>query len=358
MKKIILYIDNMNRGGAQRVMSNLADYFAGKGEKVILVNDYPADGKRSTYEISNPVERVYLRNSYTKDPIANSLGRATKLRSLIKREAPDVVLSFLGGPNIRMLVAAVGLKVKKIVSVRNDPNKEYGTNPLKKAFVRKLFARADGCVFQTEDAAQYFSPKARAKSVIIYNPVAESFLGVNRAEDSKNIITVGRMSPQKNHLLLINAFAEIADEFPDERLIIYGDGPLREVLKKRVKELRLEERVLMPGNILNVEEALSKAKAFVLSSDYEGMPNALMEAMAAGVPCISTDCPCGGPRMLIQNEVQGMLVPCRAKEALANALRKVISDIEYQRMASKAAKKRAADFMPDKVFEQWNEFLF
>lgn len=358
MKKIVLYIDNMNRGGAQRVMGNLAEHFLTKGFKVILINDYPPDGQNLNYEVSSRIQRVYLRNSYTKNFISNNFVRMRKLRSLIKCEKPDVVLSFLGGPNIRMLVSTMGINVKKFVSVRNDPNKEYGKNRFKRVFVRKLFEQASGCIFQTEDAAQYFTEAVRHKSTIIYNPVAEKFFNTKLDDSRHGIITVGRLNQQKNHFLLISAFARIADEFPEEHLIIYGEGSLREQLETYIKDKGLENRISMPGNILDVEQVLCKAKVFVLSSDYEGMPNALMEAMTVGLPSISTDCPCGGPRMLIQNEQQGILIPCRSEDKMADALRTVLGCNELQEKLGKNAKKRASAFLSDKVLEQWDEFLF
>ena len=358
MKKIVLYIDNMNRGGAQRVMGNLAEHFLTKGINVILINDYPPDGKNLNYEVSEQIQRVYLRDSYTKNFISNNYVRIRKLRSLIKREKPYVVLSFLGGSNIRMLVSTMGINVKKFVSVRNDPNKEYGQNRFKRGFVRKLFEQASGCIFQTEDAAKYFTEAVRNKSTIIYNPVAEKFFKAKLEDSRQDVITVGRLNQQKNHFLLINAFAKIADEFPEEHLIIYGEGPLREQLETYVKEKGLENQVSMPGNVSDVERVLCKAKVFVLCSDYEGMPNALMEAMTVGLPCISTDCPCGGPRMLIQNEKQGILIPCRDEDKLEDALRTVLGDERLQSVLGENAKKRASDFMSDKILEQWDGFLF
>lgn len=358
MKKIVLYIDNMNRGGAQRVMGNLAEHFLSKKIKVILVNDYPPDECVLNYNLSDQIERVYLRDSYTKSPIANNYYRLKKLRKLIKDERPDVVLSFLGGPNIRMLISTMGIKVKKIVSVRNDPNKEYGANYFKRVFVRKLFECSSGCVFQTEDAADYFTENVRNKSTIIYNPVAKKFFETNLSDSRQNVITVGRLNLQKNHFLLIDAFARIADDFPEVNLIIYGEGPLREQLETYINGKKLESRVSMPGNVSNVEEVLRKAKVFVLSSDYEGMPNALMEAMTVGLPCISTDCPCGGPRMLIQNDGQGILIPCKNEDKMADALKMVLSSDKLQTTLGENAKMRASDFMSEKVLEQWEKFLF
>lgn len=167
MNKLILYIDNMNRGGAQRVMANLCEHYAAMKIEVILVNDYPPDGKKTTYDLSSGIRREYLQDKYQRNPIINNIVRINRLRQLIIKEAPDIVLSFLGGPNTRMLISTMGLPIKKVVSVRNDPNKEYGNRTVVKAFTRWLFTNADGCVFQTNEAAEYFTKETQEKGRVI-----------------------------------------------------------------------------------------------------------------------------------------------------------------------------------------------
>lgn len=358
MKKILCYIDMMYRGGAQRVMANLTEYFVEQGYETVLVNDFVQDDDKMQYQLPSCVKRIYLREKLEGNKILKNMVRIKKLRYVIKQERPDVVLSFLGRPNKRMLLATLGLNTKKVVSVRNDPNKEYGASLLEKWVIGQLFKLADGCVFQTEDAENYFPMAVKKKSKIILNPVAESFFNTERKENPKNIVAFGRLEPQKNHILLINAFEDIANEFPNENLIIYGDGTMREELERHIKRIGLQDRILLPGNTSNVSEELSKAKIFALSSDYEGMPNALMEALAVGVPSISTDCPCGGPQMLVSNKINGLLVPCGDREAMSEAIKLLLSDTALAQNISNQSKSMAKKFKAVEIYEQWERYLF
>ena len=352
--KLIFYIDSMQLGGANRVMANLVNHFASIGAEAVLINDIVPDQNILEYEVRDSVKRIFL-DIHEKSSLLSNIKRIFKLRKIIREMHADAVISFMGPPNIRMLLATIGFRCRKIVSVRNDPYKEYGDG-IAKNITNIIFELADGCVFQTQEASEYFSKKMQRKSKIIFNPVGKQFYGVKRSDNPHNIITVGRLFSQKNHALLIKAFSKIADEFSDENLIIYGEGDLRPELEDLVRNLGLEDRVFLPGSAANILEKLAEAKIFVLSSDYEGMPNALMEAMAVGVPVISTDCPCGGPSMLIQNNVNGFLVPCDDEDALSLALMKLLNSKNMKDIGANG-KRSAKTFNEDEIYKQWEEFL-
>lgn len=354
--KIVLYIDSMCKGGAQRVMANLADHLVEK-EEVILINDYKQDTDEPQYTVNECVRRLYLKNELSGNILIKNAQRIAKLRKIVREENPDVILSFMGRPNIRMAIATLGLSVKKIISVRNDPNREYGKNPIKKRIVNVLFGLLDGCVFQTEEAKKYFSKKIQDKSRTIYNPVKHTFFETKRKNMCNNIVTFGRLEPQKNHRLLIAAFSQLADEFQNVNLIIYGEGPLKSDLECLIRKLELDGRVILAGNTNHVAEELSKALVFVLSSDYEGMPNALMEAMAMGVPCIATDCPCGGPHELIRDKTDGILIPCQDEVALSEAIRDLIVTEDKRDAYGLHAKQRAQMFKPQLIYQEWDDYF-
>lgn len=356
MKKIVLYIDSMQKGGANRVMANLVDYFTNKGFDVILVNDTVSNGEFPEYEVSSLAKRIILNESGANAIISN-LKRIKKLRKIILEENPNCVLSFMGPPNVRMLFATVFLPCRKVVSVRNDPNREYGENIIKKFITNCIFLLADGCVFQTEDASKYFFNRIRRKSTIIVNPVNELFFNTPPSNNRKNIITVGRLFSQKNHKLLIQAFALISKKFPNEKLIIFGEGPLKRELKEYAIDMGIEKCVVFPGSISNVNVELSKAKVFVLSSDYEGLPNALMEAMACGTAVVSTDCPSGGPKYLLKESNAGILVSCNNADEMAEAI-SIMMNEEKNELYRERAKKKSIDFLPETVFDKWKKFLF
>lgn len=357
VNKVLMYIDMMQHGGAQRVMANLANHFAANGVHVVLINDFKLKEGETEYPLDDKIKRYYLQKNIEGNKIYNNIIRISRIRKIITKEKPEIILSFLGRPNIRMLIATLGMKTKKIVSVRNDPNKEYGSSSLRRTIAGVLFKNADYIVFQTQEAMSYFPTSVQAKGVIILNPVGEQFYNIQRSEDVKNIISIGRLEPQKNNALLINAFSKITKKFPDENLVFYGEGSLKDSLKLLSDRLGISDKVIFAGDTDDVPDKLAKCKIFVLSSDYEGLPNALMEALAAGVPCISTDCPCGGPKELINEGVNGFLVPVGDINKMSIALEQLLLDKTKRKNFSVAGKKKAEIFRDMNIYKSW-EVLF
>lgn len=356
MKKAILYIDSMQRGGAQRVMSVLSKFLSDRGIYTVLVNDIIPEEGKAEYSVDSRVHRVFLDKN-TKPGKSKNIARVIGLRRLVKKENPDVILSFMGPPNYRMLLATIGVQCRKVVSVRNDPYKEYGTG-LKKWIARFIFRFANGCVFQTEEASAYFPAAVQKKGRIILNPVDPSFFNTTWEGEDKTILTVGRLYPQKNHALLLNAFAQVHKKHPEYKLKICGKGSEENDLEELASELGIDSFVSFMGEVDNVKDELKQSSCFVLSSDYEGLPNALMEAMAVGIPVISTDCPCGGPRTLIRNNESGILVSCGDTNGLTDAIEKVISNKEKRIRLGQYGKESAARFRTETVMSEWLEYLF
>lgn len=354
MKKILFYINSINFGGAERVICNLANRFSNANYDVILVTSFKVDNE---YELNCKVKRLSLEDKEIQQSfIKRNLQRTKKLRNICKNEKPDVLISFMAESSFRAIIATRLLNTKTLISVRNDPNMEY-PNMLFKIFAKLLYPLSSGCVFQTEDAQKWFSDRIQKKSNIILNHVDEKFYKVDFKGKRTNIITVGRLESQKNHKLLIEAFAQIADEFPMENLLIYGEGSQKDELKKLTKVLNIEKRVFFMGTSIDIEEKIKGAKLFVLSSDYEGLPNVLMEAMTVGLPVISTDCPCGGPRMLIDNNINGVLVNTGDKYDMANSIRKILNDEKFAQNLGINAKIKAKEFEPNKVFIEWEKYI-
>lgn len=354
--KMIFYIDMMDRTGAQRVMGILVNYFCVENE-VMLINDFPLSNEVKQIYVDSKVRRIFLQRNYKKRRIINNIIRIQKLRKLFIQENPDLIISFLGSPSIRMLIAAVGLHNKKIVSVRNDPEESFGKSSIKRKLINILYKLSDGVVFQTEDASKYFDEDIRKYSTTILNPIDNYFYQVNRSHINNSIVNVGRLEPQKNQFMLIQAFERIAEDYPELRLDIYGSGYLEGELKEYICQHNLQNKIELKGVVDRIEDVLASAKIFVMTSRYEGMPNALMEAMAVGVPSISTDCPCGGPRTLILNDDMGRLVDCDDIEKLIDSLRELLDDEKLLAKISDNAKKRAEAFRADKICTQWKLYF-
>lgn len=354
MKKIMFYINAIHDGGAERVMINLADYFSRQGYKTILVTSF-----RDTWEytVPNAVKRITLEEHEIKQSkLKRNITRIKRLRKLCKDEKPDILVSFMAEPNFRAILATWGLPVKNLISVRNDPNKEYAGR-VGHIVGKYLLPFADGCVFQTKEAKNWFPKRLQKKSRIIYNAVKEDFYHVERHPVPGEIVTCGRLEEQKNHALLIAAFSKVVERYPEARLKIYGEGSLRGKLQKQIDALGLHEKAFLMGATNHVEKVLETADVFVLSSDFEGMPNALMEAIAAGVPCISTDCPCGGPRDLFGDELKKQLIP-NDEDALAAKMAEIIQlPVTGKMLLGRKMKDRAAQFTPAVVNQSWREYV-
>jgi glycosyltransferase involved in cell wall biosynthesis len=225
--------------------------------------------------------------------------------------------------------------------------------------------KAAGCVFQTPDAMSFFNKKFQNKGKVILNPISEQYINPNwdintNIERKKEIVTVGRITSQKNHLLLFEVFNEIQLKYPEYVLKLYGDiqdNDVYEKLKQYISDNKLENSIIFMGLKSNPGDYIKDASMFVLSSDYEGMPNALMEAMVLGVPSISTDCPCGGPKMVIENLKNGILVPVGDKKTMAEAMEYIITHEREADIMGNEAKKLIEQVEPDKICGQWMEYI-
>ncbi len=354
LMKILFCLGSMNKGGAERVVANLSNLFSQKYDVSIVITS----SDLSAYSLSDNIRLYHLDDKKNNDNfIAKNIKRSIKLRKILKDIKPDIILSFLPEPTFRLMVSKIFIKMKVIISVRNDPNIEYN-NFVKKLLVKLLYSKADGFVFQTEDAKKWFSNKIQSKSIIIPNPINDIYL-VDRYTGKRKdeIVTVGRLTEQKNHYLLIDSFKEIHDEYPSLKLKIIGDGNLKNDLINYTKNKKLENSVFFKGNVENVKDEIYKSKIFVLSSDYEGMPNALMEAMALGIPCISTNCPIGGPKFLINNNINGVLVEVNNKDMMVKAIKKVLLNADLANKISANSNKDMKKYNSVAISEKWEKYI-
>lgn len=357
LKKIVLFISSLQKGGSERVMVNLAEYFYQRQYEVVLVTQY----KQSVeYDINPNIKRVYSEPDESLlqgNRIHNFRVRFRTLRNIWKTEKPDVILSFLGKNNLMAIATSRFLPVKIAVSVRGEPTMEY-EGKLMQRMAKIMFHLADGIVLQTRQAKDFFPKGVRKKSVIMMNPLNPAFIGRRyTGEKTNEIVAAGRMDVNKNHMMLFHAFSKIADEFPYMKLVIYGEGECRQEIEAIAKEKGLQERVIMPGNVNNLADRICSAKIFALTSNTEGMPNSIMEAMALGIPVVSTDCPCGGPAELITPEENGLLVPVGDAFALSDAFRRILIDQEFADKLGENAYQSSKAFLPEKVNADWERFL-
>lgn len=248
------------------------------------------------------------------------------------------------------MAALTGCKQRIVVSERNDPYRD-GRSRLVDAATTLFYPQAEHVVFQTHRAKSYF-PKLK-NSVIIPNPIRVTCR--IRNTNVNKIVNVGRLTEQKNQKLLIDAFAKIVPRHPDSFLEIYGSGELEQDLKEQIARLSLESRVFLCGNVSDLHERISDASVFCLSSDYEGLSNALLEAMMMGIPCISTNC--AGADEYIRDGENGFLTETGNCTDFAEALDKLLSDEVLRMLFSKQCRKDSSAFSAEQVIREWDRVI-
>jgi len=344
--RILIAIANKSMGGAQRVAMHLCGWLNTQSDTEAAIAVLSAcNGKQ--YDMSG-LKTYELKGSIVKE-----------LKRVIGEYKPDLVLSMGVPMAIHTVPACLMTHTPHVISERNDPAHFAGKTSTK--ILSRLFMRAaSGYVFQTTDARSYYGGKMAAKSVVIPNPLfnAEK-MGAERygGERRRDIVSVGRLNTQKNQAMLIRAFSRLRADYPDYTLTIWGEGMERASLESLVKSLGLEKSVFLPGNTDKVFEEIRTDALFVLSSDFEGMPNALMEAMALGLPCISTNCPCGGPKDLVQNGVNGLLTGVNDEDGLLSAMKQMLSDTEKAAEMGRRAMNIRTTHSMDGICKKWLDYF-
>ena len=347
--KLVFITPGMTFGGAERVISILANLWCDMGHDVSMF--ITSSNKPSVYKLNEKINVEYY-DGYKENNVSH-FKLISSIRKFVNKEKPDCVLSFINDVCAYTIIALMGKNIPIIYSERNDPNK---TNQRK---VDKIFRKivefgASHIVFQTEGAKQCYSKKVQRKSSIILNPVELNKIPVRNMENinSSEIVTVGRLELQKNQELLIDSFNLVSKKHQDVVLKIYGEGSLKNKLQNKIDELGLKDKVLLMGAKQDVLEWIKESYCFVLTSDFEGLPNSLIEAMCMGIPCISTDCSPGGARQLFGDE-RGLIVPCGDKEQLAEAINLYLEQKDTAMQYGEAAYKLREEIESHTVAKEW-----
>ena len=355
-KKIAFYIGSLHKGGAERVITNLAEYFYKKGYQVWMVTKFKADVE---YPLSEGITRVLadITKEEEKGRVQNLFLRIAKLRKIFKEIHPDIVVSFIGKSNLMSIAATRGTGIPVAVSVRGNPSDEIGGG-WKKKLTFFMFGMAEGVILQSTGAKAFFPKNIQKKAIVLKNPLNPEFIrpeynGAKRHE----IVAVGRIDENKNQRMLVEAFAPLAEQYQDWTVVLYGDGDDRKYVEQRVQELGLENRVFFKGIQEKIAEKIEGSSVYVLTSRQEGMPNALMEAMVLGLAAISTDCPCGGPKDLITPQENGILIPVDDTIALTREMERLMKEPTLREKLSRNAMLLKESVMPDRVNMEWEEYL-
>lgn len=362
-KRIAFYIGSLGKGGAERVMRNLAEYFYEQGYEVFMVTKLIEENE---YALNPAIPRIVAditKEEETGKRLGNLVARVKKLRSIWEEIQPDVIVSFIKKNNLMALASANPLKIPVIVSVRSAPARELSGRGVKQ-LTFLMFRKAAGIVLQTTQAKEFFPKSLQKKSIILQNSINRDFIEYldSHAYDEENgdnhrVITVGRIDDNKNQKMLAKAFINVAEANSDWTLHFYGDGEGADKVKSIANDSKVSDRIFFHGVVDDVPEQMSKADIFVLPSKVEGMPNALIEAMAMGKACISTDCPCGGPADIMENNVSGILIPVDDIKALEDSLSRLMADEKLRKELGHEASKLRVRLAPDQINNQWKEYI-
>lgn len=352
--KIKFFISSLGNGGAERVVCVLANSLVRAGHDVsimLLADDH------IYFPICDQVKISFLDREWKKkkNKTFRIIQRIRLIRKTVETDKPDVVISFISETNIDVSIALAFHKVPLIVSERSDP-KINPPSRMKRVLRRFIYFRPDGYVFQTPNAQMYFNKSIQKKSAVILNPLASDLPECYTGARDKRIVTVVRLSKIKNIPLLLEAFKQFVRIKPEYLLEIYGEGDQEDEIRTIIEEEHLSGNVRLMGFCKDVHERINRAAMFVMSSDYEGLPNALMEAMAQGLPCISTDCPCGGPRTLIDHGSNGLLVKVGDAEGLLKAMVDILDNPIYKGIGEKAQNIRTIA-STQVITKKWMDYI-
>ena len=359
--KILFCVRSMHGGGAERVAATLSSAWAERGDEVTLLATYSGRGK-CVYDLHPDVKVRWLADEPGMTGKLKALRKPLLLRQVLKQEQPDVIVSFLTNVNVSVLVASRGLGIPVIVSERTNPVVGSSASRILRVLRRLVYRWSDVAVVQTEDAAAALRERAPGlrRMEIIPNPLPAGMPAVAAPLDSaprRQIVALGRLAEVKRFDLLIQAFALLAERFPQWDLLICGEGPMRLSLEAQVADLNLQSRVQLPGRTDIPWEVLRQADVVALSSRAEGFPNAMLEAMALGLPCAAVDCP-SGPRELSQNGKYALLSPVGNETSLAENLARLMDDASLRlslgRDAAVCVRER---YGLSAVLAQWDDVL-
>lgn len=354
---IAFMIGSLTKGGAERVMTNLIDFFVQKGHQTTLVTPLQRENEYPLNEKTKRILSDLTEEEIGTGKIRNFVKRFRKLRNIWKTERPDAILVFIGKNNIMTLLTSWGLHIPVVVSVRADPEMEY-PGKLMRFLAKFLFRFAKGVVLQTNQCKDFFPRAVQKKAVILHNPVnPEFFKEPYTGEREHTIVTVGRMDENKNQQMILRAFANVLPDHPEYQLILYGTGEDMPKLQALAKELEVDRQVIFAGVTDHIAEKIKRAGVFVLSSDTEGMPNALIEAMALGLPVLSTDCPCGGPADLICHGKNGLLTPVRDVEKMTDNLQNILNNLQNAQRMGEEARKTCEIYRGEIVYQEWFDYI-
>lgn len=347
--KIIIVVDQISNGGAERVLSELANGWTDLGCEIMIVRIRPSEYE-DTYQLPKECRIIQCKSSSSR--FLRRFSNARDIRRILKNNPDAAVVSFIANAQLVVAMASLFLKNTIVFSERSNPWKFPPQKHYRK--IRDIIYNfADCIVFQTADAKSYFSKRIQKKGYIIPNPVNKELPMPHKGKRRKAIAFVGRLTEAKNLPMLLDAYSMFSKEFTEYTLEIYGRGEMEDWLDKEIKKKNLQKQVLFMGYKEDIYRHIIDCAMYVSSSDYEGISNSMLEALALGIPSIVTDCPIGGARSVINSGVNGLLIPVGDANALCNSMKYIVThNDEAAQMGYKASNIRS-QYPLNRVAQMW-----
>lgn len=359
---VMVIVNSLRCGGVERRASIVANELGRRHRKVTVLT-FGGKDYAPFFRLDPQVSLSFIdrgpKSSALLRRLVNSFLRVRSLRNAVKKCRPQVVISFGDQINILVLLGCIIATTRVVIAEQTDPKH----SPLEwywKILRHLTYPFCDCLIVQTNEVLHYFPPWLRRKARVIANPVMPpevSAVGLRETKAKKTVVAVGRLTHEKGLDLLFHAYKQIIGDHPEWQLVIWGEGPLHEELLSLATELGLESIVKFAGLTSNIHQELYKSDLFVLPSRFEGLPNALGEAMACGLPVIAFDCPGGGPRKFIRDEIDGKLVPAGDVGILADTMSRFMHDAELRRSFGIRAKEILERFSLESVMKQWQDAI-
>lgn len=352
MKKIVIIAQGISNGGAERVASILANYLCNNDFIVDYISVYQSERKKDDYFISENVNMHFI-NVETCNHAKRLIMRNFQVLNKVKKIKPECIISFI---NFDTFLTTYCTGIPIIFSLRNDPaHIKYSI--FKKILFELEYLKACKIIFQSKGAQNQFKKSIIQKSYVISNPIITKDLPRWNGSDSKTFITACRFNEQKNLKMLIKAFKKVNDKYPEYNLELYGDGEQKEELNELIKKLNSEKYIKLKGFSLDIHNIMAKSYGFILSSNYEGLPNAMLEALCIGLPCICTDCPPGGPREYINHKKNGLLVNVNDEEDMFKNICFLIENSAIRNLFSSFAEQYRKQLEVNTICNEWKNVL-